>query len=76
MFSRLIHWQLRHFSGNLVRKHKLSLSHGICVPAACSVDKVNEFSNQLLSLSNLEAIKTTCATNDAVKFTAIDIIAM
>ncbi|CRK93494.1 CLUMA_CG007030, isoform A [Clunio marinus] len=62
--------------GDLFRKHQLSMNHGICLPASCSVKKVAEFSNQILSHADMVVINTTCKTNDSLSLTVVDIVAI
>lgn len=62
--------------GHSVREHNLTLHHGFCLPASCSANKVIEYANRDFSGNGLEAFATKCRTNDPVKVTAVDVLAL
>lgn len=62
--------------GSLVRENDLTLVNGICVPAACSVEKVIAYSKLILTQADLKPVAAVCRTNDPVPFEALDIFAM
>lgn len=53
-----------------------NLSNGVCLPAACSQEKVLEFVNSYLKPIDLEAVKASCQTKDPLPFDGVDIAAM
>lgn len=62
--------------GEIVRENKLTVGHGVCLPASCLSTKVIEYTNKILNQADLETISAICRTNDPIAFKAIDISAM
>lgn len=62
--------------GLLARENNLRFVHGMCLPASCSADLVINYSNQIVSQAELEAVATTCRTNNPIAFNPIDYFAM
>lgn len=62
--------------GLTVRQNNLQLVQGFCLPASCSPEKVINYTSTIMSEADLEAIETTCRTNDPVPFKIIDYFAM
>lgn len=51
--------------------------NGYCLPASCSPQMVLDFLNErFLNQNDLQALSTTCRTNDPYSFEIIDVVAM
>jgi len=62
--------------GPIVREYDLTLVLGICLPESCSLERVIDYSTDILTEADMIAIAATCKTDDAASVEAIDIFAM
>jgi hypothetical protein len=65
------------FSGTIARAFNLDFMNGVCVPAACSVERVVLFVNRRFLLrADLVGVGAQCQTGDPEPFEFMDYLAM